>query len=164
MWDLSPGPKGIYWTRPEAFRTGPPSYPVQGMRLTNDRRKTKRFSPFARKMLLSLVAKIKFYTSFHITTWLFMAILSWLGLIHVWFDFIWMVSCSWSNHMKLLLMFVAEKKPLLLLEISPTVKLDKNFQIKILMILPCKQSRDHISYKIISCEIHWRVLEIVTAF
>ena len=29
---LSPSCKGVYWTRPEAFRTGPPSCPVQGMR------------------------------------------------------------------------------------------------------------------------------------
>ena len=32
-------------------------------RLTNDIRKTKCISPFARKMVLNLVAKIKFYTS-----------------------------------------------------------------------------------------------------
>ena len=31
MGDLSPSCKGVYWSRPEAFRTGPPSCPVQGM-------------------------------------------------------------------------------------------------------------------------------------
>ena len=31
MGDLSPSPKGDFWTRPEDFRTGPPSCPVQGM-------------------------------------------------------------------------------------------------------------------------------------
>ena len=31
MGDLSPSSKGVYWTHPEAFRTGPPSCPVQGM-------------------------------------------------------------------------------------------------------------------------------------
>ena len=44
--------------------------------------KTKRFSHFARKMPLNLVPK---------------------------FDFVWIVSCSWSYHTILLLMFVAEK-------------------------------------------------------
>ena len=88
-------------------------------RLTNDSGKTKRFSPFARKMLLNLVAKNKFCTLFHIIIWTLMAISSWLELIQVYFDFIWIVSCSWSNHMKLLLMFVAEKV-LLLLVISLT--------------------------------------------
>ena len=31
MGDLSPSCKGVYWTRPEVFKTGPPSCPVQGM-------------------------------------------------------------------------------------------------------------------------------------
>ena len=44
-------------------------------RLTNDSRKIKRFSPFVRKMLLNLVAKIKFYTLLHIIIWLLMATL-----------------------------------------------------------------------------------------
>ena len=39
----------------------------------------------------------------------------------VWFDFIWIVSCSWSNHTILLLIFVAEKV-LLLLVIPLTAK------------------------------------------
>ena len=30
---LTPGPKGVYWTHPEAFGMGPPSSPVQGMRV-----------------------------------------------------------------------------------------------------------------------------------
>ena len=41
-------------------------------------------------------------------------------MIHVKFDFIWIVSCSWSNYIILLLMFEAEKV-LLLLVISLTV-------------------------------------------
>ena len=63
-------------------------------RLTNDSRKTKRFSPLARWMLLNFVTK---------------------------YDSIWIVSCSWSNHTTLLLMFVSEKV-LLLLVISLTAK------------------------------------------
>ena len=59
-----------------------------------DKWKTKRFSHFARKMPLNLVPK---------------------------FDFVWIVSCSWSYHTILLLMFVAEKV-LLLLVISLTAK------------------------------------------
>ena len=31
MGDLSPGLKGVYCIHPKAFRTGPPSCPVQGM-------------------------------------------------------------------------------------------------------------------------------------
>ena len=31
MGDTSPGQKGVFWTHPEAFRTGPPRCPVQGM-------------------------------------------------------------------------------------------------------------------------------------
>ena len=65
-------------------------------RLTNDSRKPKVFSHFGRQMLLNLVPKC---------------------------DFVWIVSCSWSNHIILLLMFVAEKV-LLLLVISLTVDTD----------------------------------------
>ena len=52
-------------------------------RLTNDSQKTKRFFSFAIKMLLNLVAKIKFYTSLYIIIWALMAKSSWLKLIHV---------------------------------------------------------------------------------
>ena len=62
-------------------------------RLTNDGRKTKRFSHFEKWMLLDLVPI---------------------------FDFVWIVSCSWSNPTTLLLIFVAKKVPLLLV-ISLTV-------------------------------------------
>ena len=56
-------------------------------RLINDSRKTKRFSPLVRWMLLNLVPEIKFHLD---------------------------LSCSWSNRTILLLMFVAEKVLLLL--------------------------------------------------
>ena len=72
-------------------------------------------------MLLNLVAKIKFYTLLYIIIWLLMAILLWLYMIPVWFDFILTVSCSWRNHIILLLLFVAEKV-LLILVISLTVQ------------------------------------------
>ena len=72
------------------------------------------FSLFARQMLLNLVAKTKFYTLLYIDIWLLMAILLRLMLIHIWFDYILIVSCSWRNHIILLLMFVAEKVLLLL--------------------------------------------------
>ena len=48
-----------------------------------------------------------------------MVISSWSLLIHIYFDFIWIVSFSWNNHIILLLMVVAEKA-LVLLVISLT--------------------------------------------
>ena len=72
-------------------------------------------------MLLNLVAKMKFYTLLYFIIWLPMAILLWLQLFHVWFDFIFIVSCSWRNHIILLLMLETEKM-LLLLVISLTAK------------------------------------------
>ena len=54
-------------------------------RITNDSRKTKRFSPFARYMLINLVPKL---------------------------NFVWIVSCSWNNHI-ILLMLEAENVQLL---------------------------------------------------
>ena len=88
-------------------------------RLTSDNLKTKRVCPFVRWMLLNLVAKNKFYTLLYIIICLLMAILLWLQLISVWFDFISIVSYSLKNHIILLQMFVAEKV-LLLLVISLT--------------------------------------------
>ena len=51
----------------------------------------------------------------------FYGYISMLIVTHVWFDFIFIVSRSWRNHIILLLMFVAEKV-LLLLVISVTEK------------------------------------------
>ena len=47
-------------------------------RFIDDSRKTKSLSPFARKMILNLVAKIKFHTLSCIIIWLLMAILLWI--------------------------------------------------------------------------------------
>ena len=38
MGDLSPSHKGVYWTRPEAFRTGPPSCTVHSLNHKSDGR------------------------------------------------------------------------------------------------------------------------------
>ena len=73
-------------------------------------------------MLLNLVPKIDFTHYFmSLYDWLLMAISSRLWLIHVKCYFIWIVSCRWSNHIILLLIFVAENV-LLMLVISPTVQ------------------------------------------
>ena len=69
-----------------------------------------------------------------------MAILSWLKLINVLFDFIWMVSCSWSNHNILLLMIVAEKV-LLLLVIFLTDKSTKALFSSVLTTTNTNQSQ-----------------------
>ena len=91
--------------------------------LTNSKNQT--FSSFCEINASKFCSKNKFYTLLYIIIWLLMAILSRLQLIHVWFDFILRVSCSWRNHIILLLMFVAEKV-LLLLVISLTLHHDIN--------------------------------------
>ena len=136
--------------------------------------KTKRFSPFASEMLLNMVAKIKFCTLLYIIIWLLMIL--WSLLIPVWFEFILIVSCSWRNHIILLLMFVAEKM-LLLLMISLTDNQGlnsfdsqtclKSWYIvwKLSMMISQGWSRRNycaILYLIISIEDNWRVVTCYT--
>ena len=78
-------------------------------RLTNDSRKIKRFSPFARLKLLNLVPKLNFthnYISFYDYLWLYYHDYSWFMYNLISFG---IVSCRWCNHTILLLKFVAEK-------------------------------------------------------
>ena len=115
-------------------------------RLTNDSRKTKRFSPFARKVLLNLEPKIKFHGDY-------ISLYDFLGIYchdYRWFmynfDFIWTVSCNGSNHTLLLLMLVAEKV-LLLLVISLIVEY-RNLPIPYRQYNTCWWFVDHNSYTI----------------
>ena len=116
--------------------------------LTNDSWK-KTFFTFCEINATKFGSKIKFYTLLYITMWLFMAILLWLYLIHVWFDFILIVSCSWRNHIILLLMFSAEKV-LLLLVLSLTTKYTRRGFVK---------PRSHCADLEVPISTTWKIVE-----
>ena len=92
------------------------------------------FFPFARQMPLNLVTK---------------------------FDFIWIVSCSWSNHIILLLMFVAEKVLLLLVIYLTDLGMFKQLQrLSALSIMSVYQKTSHPSPQMLN-ELPCRVMSFV---
>ena len=118
-----------YWynKRTSIFCIKPMSTIFRTLQANKSLSKNKTFFSSCKTNATKFGTKTEIYTKLYMTIWLLMGKLSWLYLIHVWFYFIWIVSCSWGNYTILLLLLVAEKVLLLLvISLTADVSLNKN--------------------------------------